>query len=280
MWNLFHMDCRRLVRNRNFYIMLGVTAALLLLLIWLVAFTSDPARMERLAEQGEALGEGSNGLVAVEVTESDREMMEEIRAMSQLDFAQECLNSGFLLVIVGIGAALFISGDFQSGFIRNICLARPRRRAYIFSKILLVGVYSAALMVLGLLIALICPYLFGLRPGASSPVEILKYAFWLWLPHWAFGLMALACVQLTRSSTLAVVLSVLAGTGFFGAMVQFLCQKFHWPALDQYLLSMVAANQCVPMLGLPQMGFILACVLGWGIAYTAASLLPMEKRDI
>lgn len=274
------MDCRRMVRSKNFYIMLGITAALLVLLIWLVAFTSDVDTMDHLVERKEQLAEDTDGLIVMDITESDREEMQMIREMSQLDFAQECINSGFLMVIVGIGAALFINADFQSGFIRNICFARPRRRDYVLSKILLVGVYSAALIVLSLLVALVFLYVFGMRPAASSPVEILKYAFWLWLPYWAFGLMPLTLVLLTRSSTLAVVVSILGGCGFLAALVRFLCQKFNWPELNQYMLSTVVSDRCVPMLSLSAMGFILACVLAWAAAYAAASLVLMQKRDI
>ena len=46
------------------------------------------------------------------------------------------------------------------------------------------------------------PYLYGMRPVPNTAPEILRYLFWMWLPHWAFALMALALVLLTRSTTL------------------------------------------------------------------------------
>ena len=45
MFNLFRMDIRRLFRNRSFYIMLGVTAVLIVGMILLLSMVSDPEIM-------------------------------------------------------------------------------------------------------------------------------------------------------------------------------------------------------------------------------------------
>lgn len=275
MFNLLHIDCQRLFKNRNFYIMLGVTAALLLLLIALMGFVIDTIESGAAGE----INQNADGMVQMEITDGDEEMADEIRNMSQLEFASECLSSGFLLVIAGIGAALFASSDFQSGFIRNICFACPRRWGYVLSKILLTGIYTAILTAMSILIAAVCPYLFGLHPEASSFGSIVQYGFFLWLPTWAFGLMALTFSLLTRSSTLAVTCSVLSGVGVTGALLQLLCKRLNWPELNRYTLSSVA-TACVPNMAFEQMGFILICTLAWAAVYAAASLLLMQKRDI
>ena len=200
--------------------------------------------------------------------------------MTQLSFIHECLGSGFLLMMTCIGVTLFVNGDFSSGYVKNICFARPCRREYVTSKVLLAGVYSAAVVILGVLISLVCPILLGLHLMSSPMGSVLQYVFWLWLPHWAFGLMGLALVLLTRSSTLGIILAVVSGGGLVAALLQNLCQRFGWPNLSQYLLSMVAGYQCVPMLGASQMTIILACAAGWGLLYAVGSLIAMEKRDI
>jgi len=41
----------------------------------------------------------------------------------------------------------------------------------------------------------------------------------MWLPHWAFALMALALVLLTRSSTLGIILSLVAGGGLTAVLL-------------------------------------------------------------
>ena len=201
MFNLLRMDLRRLFKLRSFYIILGVTAALLLAVILLAAMVSDPSTLDKIQSQG------------AEIDEFDRQMSEEIRNMTQLEFIDECIGSGSLLVMVGLGMTLFVYGDFSSGYIKNICFTRPRRWGYVLSKILLAGVYSGGLTILSILISLICPLLFGLHPLASPVVRILEYAFWNWLCYWAFGLLGLALVTLTRNSVLGLVLAVLAGSG-------------------------------------------------------------------
>ena len=269
MFNLLRMDIRRLVRTRSFYITLAITAALIVMVVALVSTVSDPEKMDELQ---------SSGMVVT--TGSDEEIIAEIRSMTQLDFVYECLGSGFLLMTSCIGAALFANGDFSSGYIKNICFARPRRREYVFSKILLTAIYSGIVIALGAFVSLVCPIFFGLRLTASPVGSLLQYVFWQWLPCWGFALMGLALVLLTRSSTLSIIMATLFGCGFVGFLLQYVCQEFGWPDLSQYLLSSVATTQCIPMLGAQQMGMILACTLGWAAVYGIGSLLLMEKRDI
>ena len=269
MFNLLRMDLRRLFRTRSFYIVLAVTAGFLVLMVAMVAAVTDPEKLDALQSTGMVVVEGD-----------DRQMAEEIRSMTQLSFIHECLGSGFLLMMTCIGVTLFVNGDFSSGYVKNICFARPRRREYVTSKVLLAGVYSAAVVILGVLISLVSPVLLGLHLMSSPMGSVLQYVFWLWLPHWAFGLMGLALVLLTRSSTLGIILAVVSGGGLVAALLQNLCQRFGWPNLSQYLLSMVAGYQCVPMLGASQMTMILACAAGWGLLYAVGSLIAMEKRDI
>lgn len=268
MINLVKMDVQRLIRSRNFYIILAVTAGLLMMLVCLVATVADPETMEAMQAQG------------ADITGDDLEMSQHIHNMSSLDFVHECLSSGFLLIITGIGISIHVSGDFSSGYIKNICFARPRRRDYVISKILLAGVYSAAVTAVGVVFALVSSGLFGLHPVASPILSILQYTFWRWLPSWAVGLMALSLAAMTRSSVLGITLAVLSGGGVIAELVSLVCQRLHWPALEQYLLSSLARMQRIPLPDARQMTLILGCSIGWAAVYTVVSLLSMEKRDI
>ena len=268
MFNLLQMDIRRLYHSRNFYIILGVTAALILALVALVSTVTDQRVLDAMQSQG------------AEIDASEYEMRAEFEAMTQLEFAHECLGSGFLLLLGGIGVTLLVHSDFSSGYIKNICFARPRRRDYVLCKILLAGVYSGVLVVLGVAVSLACPPLFGLHPAASSLWGILQYAFWLWMPCWAFGLMGLALTLLTRSSTLGIIMAVISGGGVTVAVLRTVCRQLGWPALEQYLLSSVAQFQCTPLPGRSEMVMILGCSLGWAAFYAAAGLAVMAKHDI
>lgn len=268
MFNLLKMDLRRLFKTRSFYIVLAVTAALVFLVTLLAATMADSTFLDAMQSQG------------AEVSEYDRQMSEEIHHMTQLEFVDECIGSGSLLVMAGLGMTLFVHTDFSSGFIKNICFARPRRLEYVLAKILAAGVYSAAVIAAGILASLVFPLLFGLRPAASPILCILEYAFWNWLPCWAFSLMGLSLVTLTRSSVLGIILAVLAGGGVTAQLLALLCRVLHWPDLWQYLLSSVAKTQCAPAPEPSQMVMILGCSLGWAALYAAGSFLAMEKRDI
>lgn len=269
MFNLLRMDLRRLFRTRSFYIVLAVTAGFLVLMVAMVAAVTDPEKLDALQSTGMVVVEGD-----------DRQMAEEIRGMSQLDFIHECLGSGFLLMMTCIGVTLFVNGDFSSGYVKNICFARPRRPEYVMSKVLVAGVYSAILTILGILLLVTLPILAGLPLTASPVGHILQYGFWIWLPCWVFGLTGILLVVLTRGTTLGILAAVFSGGGVVAMLVQALCQKFGWPDFAQYMLSMVVSRQCAPILGMEQIAMILACAAGWGLVYLTVSLLTMEKRDI
>ena len=256
MFNLLRMDLRRLFKTRSFYIVLGVTAALLAMTVAMVSAVIDQAKLDALQ---------STGIVVVGGDSED--MVEMLRGMNRLDFLHECLGSGFLLMLACTGLTLFVNGDFSSGCVKNICFARPRRWEYVLSKIFVAGLYSAIITILGVLVSLVCPVLMGLSLEPSSFAEILQYTFWLWLPTWAFSLLGLALVLLTRSPTL-------------GVIMQSLCQSFGWPDLAQHLLNMVVRFQCAPMPDAGRIAMILGCSLGWAALYAAGSLIAMERRDI
>ena len=268
MFNLLRMDLRRLFQNRSFYIILVVTAVLLIMVTVMAHAIADPEMMDEMEAQG------------AEITEADRMMSDYIQNMSQLDFMHETLGSGFLLVMTGIGMTLFVNGDFSSGFIKNICCIKPRRRDYVLSKFALAGIYSGIITLLSVLVMLLSPVVIHMYPAPDSISQILRYTLWMWLPHWAFALMALALVLLTRNTTLGIILSLVAGSGLTAAFMGTLGNLLHWPPLEQFFLSSVVAGVYVPQNGITQSWVILACTITWAAIYGIGSLLSMEKRDI
>ena len=268
MFNLLKMDVRRLFKSRSFYIVLGVTAVLLIMVTVMAYAVADPEMMDAMEAQG------------ADITESDRMMSEYIHNMSQLDLMHETLGSGFLLVMTGIGMTLFAGGDFSSGFIKNISSAKPRRRDYVLSKILLAGVYSGIITVLSVLLMLLSPVLIHMYPAPDSISQILRYVLWMWLPHWAFALMPLTLVLLTRSTTLGIILSLVAGSGLAVALMATLGRLLRWPPFEQYFLAAVVKGVYTPESGLAPIGIILVCAAAWAAIYGIGSLLTMEMRDI
>ena len=268
MFNLIKMDIRRLLRNRGFYIILGVTAGLLILVTLMVHALADPETMDAMAEQG------------AEVTESDRMMSEYLHNMSQLELVHESLGSGFLLVMTGIGMTLFVNSDFSSGFIKNICCIKPRRRDYVLSKIMLAGIYSGLIIILSVLLMLVVPFLLHMYPMPDFIPQILRYVLWMWLLHWAFSLMAVALVLLTRNATLGIILSLVAGSGLTAVWLGTLGRLAGWPALEQYFLFSAVKGVYTPQNGIVPAGMVLAYAAGWMAVYGIGAMMAMEKQDI
>lgn len=268
MFNMLCMDLRRLFKSRSFYTILSATAVLLIMVTVMAYAVVDPETMDAMEEQG------------AEITESDRKMSEYIQNMSQLDLMHETLGSGFLLVMTGIGMTLFVNGDFSNGFIKNICCIMPRRRDYVLSKITLAGIYSGIITVLSVLLMLLSPMLIHMYPAPDSISQILRYVLWMWLPHWAFALMSLALVLLTRSTTLGIILSLVSGSGLTVALVSVLGRLLRWPPLEQVFLAAVVKGLYTPESGIAPIRIILVCTIVWAVIYGIGSLLSMEKRDI
>ena len=268
MFNLLHMDCRRLVKSRSFYITLSVVAVLIVLVNLLSVTISDPDFLDSM----EAVG--------AEINEYDRQTSEFIRQMGQLDLAQEILGGGFLLLATGIGVTVFFSQDFTSGYVKNIGTVQPSRKRYVLEKVVFTGLYSGVLTVLSMLLTLGTPILVNFYPRPDSFLAIAQYTVFLWLPSWAFGLMALFMVLLSRNNVLGILMSLASGMGLTAALSQVLPYLLHLPSPSPYFLSSVVRDQCITYLYPSQMQMILLCSAGWGLAYFLGSLLVMEKRDI
>ena len=268
MFNILCMDLRRLFRSRSFYSILGITALLLIMVTVMARSLSDPETLAAMEEQG------------AEIEESDRMMSEYLRSMPPLELMHESLGSDFLLVMTGIGMTLFVNSDFSNGFIKNTCCIRPRRRDYVFAKVLLAGVYSGIVTALSVLLMLLVPLLIHMDPAPDAPLEILRYALWMWPPHWTFALMALALVLLTRSSTLGIILSLVAGSGLSAVLLGTLGSLLRLPPFERYFLAVVVRGMYTPESGITSIGSILACSAAWAVVYGAGSLISMEKRDI
>ena len=268
MFNLLCMDLRRLFKSRSFYAVLAITAVMLMLTTVMARSLSDPETLSAMAEQG------------AEVDESDRMMGEYLRSMPPLELMHEALGSGFLLVMTGIGMTLFVYGDFSSGFIKNICCIHPRRRDYVLSKIALAGVYSGITTAFSVLLMLLFPVLIRMYPAPGSPLEVLRYALRMWPPHWAFALMALALVLLTRSTTLGIILSLVAGSGLTALLLGTLGRLLHLPPFERWFLAVMVKGIYTPETGIASIGLILACTAVWAVIYGVGGLLSMEKQDI
>ena len=85
---------------------------------------------------------------------------------------------------------------------------------------------------------------------------------------------------LTRSATLGIILSLVAGGGLTAVLVGTLGKFLGWPPLEQYLLSSVVKGVYTPQSGITQVWTVLTCTVAWAVIYGAGSLLAMEKRDI
>ena len=133
MFDLLHMDLRRLVRDRALYIILAVFGVILLFVCVMMALTSNGDLMEKMYSLG--------GQVTLTVSEQG-EMLRDA-ADAQLLLAQTTranvfytvfCSGGGLSVFIVILSTLFVYEDFSSGFAKNIFSVHRRGVSYLLSK--------------------------------------------------------------------------------------------------------------------------------------------------
>ena len=131
MFNLMRMDFKRLLRQKSLYIILGITAAVVVLAMVTVVIIVNPEFRLQAQEAG------------MEILESDKAAINWMQSNDITFFMENMVRgSGFVTVICLI-SAIFIYGDFKRGYIKNILSVHGSRTHYIFSKIIVMAAVTA-----------------------------------------------------------------------------------------------------------------------------------------
>ena len=119
MINLLRMDLYRLKRSKSVYICLGILMAITVLAFSMIYLLATP--------------QGRN--YALKIGLLDNSETEEAQAIvngaDSLDmFRETCMDGGVFGCVIGIIITLFMCGDFQNGFIKNIMSLHRTRWKY------------------------------------------------------------------------------------------------------------------------------------------------------
>ena len=252
MLNVIKMELYRLFRSKSLYITAGVCAGVIALLILLTA-----ALMTALTEM---------------VSPSDMTVSAgDAAALNPVSFCGSFI-SGFCKIMVAIFIAIFIHGFYKDGYDKNVIACVKNRWYFQAAKAACVAVYTAFLLVVSSVTALV-----------TSALTVDGFTFGYMGVFWEFllgeflllnaiGLLSAFLTELTRSKVTSIVYILLASTSLISGLLSLvesrLSDLFH-REIELWKPFQLMVKEKVQVLSLVFM-----------VIYNAAGAFLITKRDV
>lgn len=172
MRNVFSMDLYRMMKTKSTYILLAIYVAFLSLAIFVFKTNMDA---------GFTIGE-------------------QTQTISEFMYYMLSGNTTIFLIIIFI--AMFINAEFNSGYFKNIMGDIPNKVNYVASKCMIVALYTAIYVIVGVVIAIIGARVLGIEElGKVS--SIAAYAGILYLLDFVVGIIMIMVTIALRNSAVS-----------------------------------------------------------------------------
>lgn len=211
MLNLLRMELRTMFRSKGIYITFTALLGVLLIALGTMKLVTTPSMKQEAAKHG------------MEFDADDESDAQEFLADTQTDFVSNLLfNGGLMTVLMAIIGCIAVCEDFDNGFVKNIFSCCTDRKAYVFSKLILLAVVSAAFLVLLSLCTFVLFRVFGFtNPIGDLPRLLLMFVIG-WLGLISLSAQSIFFCMLTRNTILSILLSIACGLGAFDGMLDLL----------------------------------------------------------
>ncbi len=155
MGSMLRVDSRRMFLTPLFYIILGIVVAMPILILVMTGMmegspVTDPqTQLPVLDENGnQVLREGFDSVWQIIGSTAADAMPDLSAGMAgmEMDMTNMC-NMDLLFFGVAVLVCLFVSGDFKSGYSKNLFAVRAKKTDYVISKILICFMAGAILLV-------------------------------------------------------------------------------------------------------------------------------------
>lgn len=268
MLNLLRMDLYRMFRSKSFYVFLGILIFISFFSFGFLYVIANPGAQDYLAQRGMSLVDfqGDTGY--------------DLSSMSILDiFHQASIAGGFFSVMIGIFSTLFVGGDFENGFIKNIICAHHNKWSYIVAKLLCLGIANLIYLSGPLFCSVLINLILGNFFSAVSIVSVAYYILAVWLIACAFSALSLLIINATRSKSAGVSAAIFINGGPVLQVVSLILGLFNLNRLTEYTLYYSLANMAIPTNSTAILRPILTA-LCFLVVYTFISKLLLSKKDL
>ncbi len=155
MSSMLYVDSRRMFMTPLFYLILGIVVAMPILILVMTGMmegspvTNPQTGLPVLDENGnQVLREGFDYVWQIIGSTSADAMPDMSAGMAgmEMDITSMC-NMNLLFFGIAVLVCLFVSGDFKSGYSKNLFTVRANKTDYVISKMLICFVASATLVI-------------------------------------------------------------------------------------------------------------------------------------
>lgn len=135
---MFQVDMRRMFTTPLFYIMLGISVLLPILILVMTTMMDGSVSINPSTGE-ETIIEGFKNVWQIIGSLGESSAME-------MDITSMC-NINMMFFVIGVFVCIFISGDFRSGYCKNLFTVRSKKNDYIVSKTLTMFIAGASMLV-------------------------------------------------------------------------------------------------------------------------------------
>jgi ABC-2 type transport system permease protein len=279
------MDLYRLLKSKSAYVILMIIAAFMLLSVFMIENSIKVLKLENGQSNitGETSDAGDNSQnTNLGISYDGTALMKD--HITLLDEFATMISSAILLLFTGIFTVLFVCGENNSGFIKNIVSCTKKRWYIILSKTVVMSVFVFIELIITLLMTGIGSSIFLDNFSLDISWKLFQYMGLQCLLHLAFAVIIIMVSVLTRNSAISMIISICLCSGLGSLIISYLSKlNINGNNVGAHLPDYLVTSNVQTLTSNPTSEISIRVILVFIIAmlvYNLISSLVMEKRDI
>lgn len=290
MLNLSRMNLYRLLKSKSFYLTVGILGLFMLLTVIILTYDVPNTKSESLLEEEKEYTvhyksaqemQKEEDVVNVGISFSSSSVAEE---PTLVNLNLEMIGSGFILLFTGIFAAIFVSAESSSGFLKNIAGCVKRRSLLIWGQLLSLAVFVLAEFLAVEFIFTTAGFLLIQNFALGSIQELLLFLAVQYLLHLAFAVLIMFIFQLLQSKTFSIVAACCLSSGIGTLIISYIGVLLGKLGVSNFTLSkyLISSNVQNYSNSSANSTILRAVLISFGaiILYNILSGIILSKRDI
>lgn len=290
MLNLSRMNLYRLLKSKSFYLTVGILGLFMLLTVIILTYDVPNTKSESFLEEEKESTihyksaqemQKEEDVVNVGISFSSSSVAEE---PTLINLNLEMIGSGFILLFTGIFAAIFVSAESSSGFLKNIAGCVKRRSLLIWGQLLSLAVFVLAEFLAVEFIFTTAGFLLIQDFALGSIQELLLFLAVQYLLHLAFAVLIMFIFQLLQSKTFSIVAACCLSSGIGTLIISYIGVLLGKLGVSNFTLSkyLISSNVQTYSNSSANSTILRAVLISFGaiILYNILSGIILSKRDI
>lgn len=268
MYNFMKMDIRRMLRSRSMQVSLLIVVLWMFLGFGIMYGVANPQAREKIAAAG----------VTLTITNQEAlETMDQISILEIMD--QSGVRGGMFACVTGVLAAIFLCGEYECGFIKNVFAVCENKWKFVLSKLGCLCLVNLIFLFAMYLASICLNIVTGSFFQWNTPEGTVLYLASAWMLQNAFSALYLLVSILTRSKAAGVAAGILFGSGTVVVLLSTVLGVLDMNKFLDYTIYF-ALNRCPMTYEKPaDFGPLLTGVVFVAV-YTGMGKLAAQRKDI